>query len=138
MSFDPSGDSFGVNGFVQFIRDQAKFREIIREIYMTALDSKSKCSETSTTSYPNTMSRASNVDSAPIPQIPANLSTNPCPRNDGGNQPSASLNGGGSSNTVNVSPNGDDNLETTTTPVVPSDVGDNSGSDYGSPVDTTR
>ena len=131
----PRGDGFGVNDFVQLIRDLTKSREAIRETYMVALDSKSRGTDTVNTTSPNNRLRSSNTASRPPPQIPtlrANPSINQSSINDNNNQPNERSNAGDRSHTAVVLPNYDGNIDTSRSPVVPSDLGDNLSIDNGS------
>ena len=104
---------------------------------MAALNNRSRGGEIAASSYPNTRSRVSKVDSTSATQNVSDASTNTSATNDTGNQPTATSNEGGTSNTVGVTRNGDDNVANATTSVIPLEVGDDSGSDNNSPVDTT-
>ena len=130
--FLPPGDSFGEDEVVQYIRDQAKPRQHIRDVYMAALDNRSRGGEAASSRYSNTRSRASKVDNPPTANTHAT--------NDGGNPPTATFDGGGTSNTVGITRNSEDNVagDPNVTPVVPSEVGDDPVSDNNSPVDTVR
>ena len=74
---------------MQYISDQAKPRQYIRDVYMAALDNRSRGGEAASSRYSNTRSRASKVDN------PSTTNTNAT--SDGGNKPAATSDGGGTS-----------------------------------------
>ena len=92
--FLPPSDTFGVDDVVQYIKDHAKPRQHVRDAYMTALDSRARGGETAASSYPNTRSRVSIADNSPTATTHAT--------NAGGNQPTATFDGAGTSNTVAI------------------------------------